>query len=135
MIRVALHTLAYRVHVPKRAFDPTSGAGAARHGGRANRPGVKALYLSLDVETALDEYRQTDSLMPPGLIVAYKVDVDPVVDFRDGVEKTLDPLWQEFYCDWRTLHFNLKIEPPSWVIGDRVRVMEVIAILPQSPTA
>jgi len=28
---------AYRMHTPKWAFDPKSGAGAAQHGGRVNR--------------------------------------------------------------------------------------------------
>lgn len=42
-------TTAYRMHMPKWAVAPTSGAGAASYGGRLNRPGIEALYLSLDV--------------------------------------------------------------------------------------
>ena len=34
---------AYRMHMPKWATAPMSGAGTATHGGRANRPGVQAL--------------------------------------------------------------------------------------------
>lgn len=49
---------AYRMHTPKWAVTPTSGAGAAAHGGRANRPGVTALYLALDIDTAIKEYQQ-----------------------------------------------------------------------------
>lgn len=37
---------AYRMHVPRWAVAPTSGAGAGKHGGRANRQGVEALYLA-----------------------------------------------------------------------------------------
>ena len=48
---------AYRMHVPKWAVAPTSGVGAAKHGGRANRPGVEALYLALETETAVREYQ------------------------------------------------------------------------------
>jgi len=55
MIFTELQAIAYRVHDPKWAFLPTSGAGAGVHGGRANRPGLNALYLSLDIETALKE--------------------------------------------------------------------------------
>ena len=40
----------YRMHAPKWAIAPTSGAGAAKHGGRVNRPGVEALYLALEAE-------------------------------------------------------------------------------------
>ena len=54
MILTRLENLAaYRVHQPKWAMAPASGAGAAKHGGRVNRPGVAALYLSLDTETAI----------------------------------------------------------------------------------
>lgn len=120
MIFTALDTVAYRVHDPKWAFAPTSGAGAGRFGGRANRPGVDALYLSLDVETALSEYQRLDALLLPALVVSYKVNVDRVVDFRGGFMDEWDPLWLDFFCDWRKLYFNEGIEPPSWVIGDQV---------------
>ncbi len=112
---------AYRMHLPKWAVAPTSGAGAARHGGRANRPGVPALYLALDVETAIKEYQQVSTLLPPGTLVSYQVTVDKVVDFRAGYAAAQwDPLWEDFHCDWRDLWFNQRIEPPSWVIGDEV---------------
>ena len=42
---------AYRMHTPRWATAPTSGAGAAAHGGRANRPGTPALYIALEPET------------------------------------------------------------------------------------
>ena len=57
---------AYRMHTPKWATAPTSGAGAATHGGRANRPGIQALYLALETDTAVREYQQVSPLMPPG---------------------------------------------------------------------
>lgn len=79
-----LKTQAYRVHVPRWAFSPTSGAGAREHGGRLNRVGVDALYLSLEEQTALAEYKQLSALMPPGLIVSYTVSVTNIVDFRSG---------------------------------------------------
>ncbi|MBY0240326.1 MAG: RES family NAD+ phosphorylase [Burkholderiaceae bacterium] len=120
MIVTPLNTVAYRVHQPKWSFAPASGAGAGMYGGRANRPGVNALYLSLELETALAEYQQLDALMPPGLMVSYNVSVDAVVDFRGGYTSDWDPLWQDFYCDWRNIYFNQGIEPPSWVIGDQV---------------
>lgn len=120
MILAPLTCVAYRVHQPKWSFAPTSGAGAGSHGGRANRPGVNALYLSLELETALAEYQQVDALLPPGLMVSYTVSVDAIVDFRGGYTNDWDPTWQDFYCDWRNMYFNQGIEPPSWVIGDQV---------------
>jgi RES domain-containing protein len=120
MIQTALETIAYRIHDPKWAFAPTSGAGAGKHGGRVNRPGVNALYLSLKLETALAEYRQTDTLLEPALMVSYRLRVGPLVDFRDGFRDGWDKLWQDFYCDWRRMIFNEDCEPLSWAIGDQV---------------
>ncbi len=111
----------YRMHTPKWAFAPTSGAGAAQHGGRANRPGVAALYLALDLETAVKEYSQVSTLMPPGTLVSYQLTVDAVADFRAPFDAShWGPIWEDFYCDWRELWFNQRIEPPSWIIGDEV---------------
>lgn len=113
--------LAYRVHVPKWALAPTSGAGAARHGGRVNRPGVPTLYLALESVTAIAEYQQVSSLLPPGTLVSYEVTAAPVADFRSGYDAACwAPIWEDFFCDWRELWFNQRIEPPSWVIGDEV---------------
>jgi len=129
MILTQLNSAAYRVHDPKWSYAPTSGAGAGSHGGRANRPGINALYLSLELDTALAEYKQLDALLPPGLMVSYYVSIDTVVDFRGGFTSAWDPLWQDFYCDWRKLYFHHGIEPPSWVIGDQVIAAGAKAIL------
>jgi RES domain-containing protein len=122
MIRTALEGVAaYRVHTPKWAALPTSGAGAATHGGRANRPGIPALYLALETETALQEYRQLSTLIPPGTLVSYRVTLAPVIDFRQGYRpEEWPPLWEEFLVDWRELWFNQRVEPPSWVLADEV---------------
>lgn len=53
---------AYRMHTPKWATAPTSGAGAASGGGRANRPGVQALYLASQRRCA---HRPCGSASPP----------------------------------------------------------------------
>lgn len=129
MILTPLNAVVYRVHQPKWSFAPISGGGAGTYGGRANRPGVNALYLSLELETALAEYQQFDALLPPGLMVSYNVSIDAIVDFRSGFTSDWDELWQDFYCDWRNMHFNQGIEPPSWVIGDQVLVAGAKGIL------
>lgn len=67
MILTNLESLtAYRMHTPKWASQPTSGQGAAAHGGRANRPGVAALYLSLEYETAIEEFKRRSELLRHG---------------------------------------------------------------------
>ncbi|WP_114973493.1 RES family NAD+ phosphorylase [Rhodoferax ferrireducens] len=112
---------AYRMQVPRWAVAPTSGAGAAKHGGRANRPGVEALYLALETETAVREYQQVSTLLPPGTLTSYQLTAAPVVDFTAGYSASVwPPIWEDFYCEWRELWFNQRVEPPSWVVGDMV---------------
>jgi RES domain-containing protein len=137
MIFTALKQLiAYRMHVPKWAVAPTSGAGAGAHGGRANRIGTNALYLALDVDTAVQEYKQVSALLPPGTLVSYLVTAEPIVDFTDGYRgDTWAPLWEEFFCDWRACWFNERIEPPSWVLGDEVMAAGAKGILFRSALA
>ncbi len=123
----------YRMHVPQYAVNPTSGEGAAIHGGRANRPGVQALYLALDASTAIAEYKQLSSLMKPGMLVNYEVTADRIVDFRQGYRSShWDLMWEDFHCKWRELWFNQHIEPPSWIIGDAVLAAGGKGILFQS---
>lgn len=110
----------YRMHTPRWASQPTSGQGAAAHGGRANRPGVAALYLALEYETAIEEFKRRSELLRPGTLVSYQLTLAPVVDFRKGFNKSWDPIWEDFNCDWEKHWFNERIEPPSWVIGDSV---------------
>jgi RES domain-containing protein len=115
MIVTALNAVvAYRMHTPKWAMSPTSGAGAAAHGGRLNRVGLEALYLALETETAIKEYQQVSTLLPPGTLVTYQVSVAKVADFRAGFHAAhWSPIWNDFFCDWRALWFNDRIEPPS----------------------
>ena len=120
MILTAWAGVAYRMLSPKWAVAPTSGAGAAREGGRANRPDLHALYMSLDAPTAMHEYKQSSSLLPPGTVVSYSVRLSRIVDFSDGYRSgDWDPLWADFVCDWRELWFNQHIEPPSWELADQ----------------
>ena len=113
--------LFYRAHTPQWASQPLSGAGAARAGGRFNRPGLHALYLADSTATALAEYHQLDSLLPPCTLVTYRVALARVVDLRTGyVASAWGPLWQEWACEWRRMSVGDRIEPPSWLLGDEV---------------
>lgn len=91
----------WRVLVPKWAFDPLSGAGAARYGGRFNQEGVAALYLSGDVATAVAEYQNLIAARP-GTFCVFAVDVAGVVD---GFEPRHRRAWRiapgDFATDWR----------------------------------
>ena len=119
MITTALDkAVCYRFNTPRWAHQPTSGAGAAKQGGRLNRKGLEALYLSCELPTAAAEYQQLSPLLPPGTVVSYHVSLDKVVDFSAGYSPAWDSIWEDLGCDWRKLAFNDKVEPPSWVIGD-----------------
>ena len=128
-------SVAYRMLSPKWATAPTSGAGAARQGGRANRPDVPALYLALDALTAIEEYKQTSTLLPPGTLITYSVRLSRVADFSAGHTRDWDPLWEDFGCDWRELWFNRHIEPPSWVVADHALSAGAQGILFRSQVA
>jgi RES domain-containing protein len=108
----------YRMLTPRWAISPTSGAGAAKHGGRFNRPGVSALYLSSEPDTACAEYQQDQALMPPGTLVTYQLELGRVVDLRNGYQRGgWDEIWEEWNCSWRALALA-NTEPPSWLMGD-----------------
>lgn len=120
-IRVGPDRIFHRYHMPEWAALPLSGAGAAVNGGRFNRPGSEALYLSVDPVTALAEYRQGASITPPGTSVAYQVDVPGIVDFSVGYDPAAwPPLWAEAGCDWKYLARIERQEPPSWLLGDQL---------------
>lgn len=118
-IRVGPGAIFHRYHSPDWAHLPTAGAGAAVNGGRFNRPGVEALYLSVETETALAEYRQGASITLPATLVAYHVDVAGVVDFSGGFDSAAWPVeWAEVGCDWKYIARIERRDPPTWLIGD-----------------
>lgn len=111
----------YRVISPAYAGTPLSGAGAARQGGRFNRPGQEALYLSIDEATALAEYKQDNPWLPPGTICTFFVCGLQVADLSQGFDPEKWPaLWSDFSIDWRAEWFGKSIEPPTWYMADDV---------------
>lgn len=93
----------YRALNPIYAREPMSGRGAELYGGRFNRKGTPALYLSLSVMTALREANQAGSLQPTTL-VCYDADIERIFDSRDetalraeGMDPVslADPTWRD----------------------------------------
>jgi RES domain-containing protein len=105
VIRLGPDEVFYRFLTPKWSHLPSSGAGAAQNGGRFNRPGVEAVYLAREVETALAEYRQDSAIVPPGTLVAYRLSVDEVVDFSAGYDPLAGwtPLFAQWACEWKAI--------------------------------
>ncbi|ODT85725.1 RES domain-containing protein [Phenylobacterium sp. SCN 70-31] len=75
---------AYRAHDPRWSWSPLSGEGAALRGGRFNRRGQSALYLSL---TPMGAVREASAgfahRLEPLLLCSYAVDCEDIVDLRD----------------------------------------------------
>lgn len=112
----------YRVIAPSYASAPLSGMGAARQGGRFNRPGQEALYLSLDETTALAEYKQDNPWLRPGTICTFFIISGlRVADISAGYDPERWPLlWADFAVDWRVERFGRETEPPTWYMADDV---------------
>ena len=63
-------------------------------------------------------------------LTSYQLTVGPVADFTAGYNATAwEPIWEDFYCDWRELWFNQRVEPPSWAVGDMLIAAGVKGIL------
>lgn len=73
----------YRAHDPRWAFAPTSGEGAAAHGGRFNPAGVPALYLALTIDGLFAEMGHGFAhRFEPLTVCAYDVDAEDIADLR-----------------------------------------------------
>ncbi|MCE7031964.1 RES family NAD+ phosphorylase [Lysobacter sp. GX 14042] len=125
--RLGVGTPLYRAHNPRWASQPMSGAGAARSGGRFNRQGIEALYLSLDIQTSAAEYRQDDPLSDPFTLITYVSELPDLVDLR-LLDDTWDPLWHDWGTDWRQMFVD-GLEPPSWALGDMLRDGDEIGLI------
>ncbi len=118
---VAADARYWRIVSPRWAPAPLSGEGAARHGGRWNRPGEAALYLSAEIETAFAEYQQELGVRP-GTFAAFEVVGATVTDLTDS--RTLADLGigqSDLICPWKQIVFVDKAAPPTWLICDRLR--------------
>jgi RES domain-containing protein len=105
---------------PRWASDPLSGAGAARHGGRFNAPGRKALYVSADFVTAVAEYEQELGIRP-GVLCAYDVDVRGIVDLTSlDVRTRLSVDEVVLRIPWKHLALVEQRRPPTWRLTERL---------------
>ena len=114
---------AYRAHNPRWSFKPSSGAGAALHGGRFNPRGVPALYLSAEPMTAVKEANQGFSRkIEPLVLCSYELDCADIVDLTKPEEMANNGIGEnELACPWFSLALAGQT-PPSWrVAQDLIR--------------
>jgi RES domain-containing protein len=116
IVRLPAGTVLYRVLTPQWAFQPLSGRGAALIGGRFNRPGLEAIYLSEDILTAVREYRRNADLTPPVTLCSYLAGPLDVIDLT-GPQPDTDP-WRDWRQPWNLISRYQQATPPSWDCGD-----------------
>ncbi|MXY89850.1 MAG: RES domain-containing protein [Gammaproteobacteria bacterium] len=113
--------LAYRAHDPQWAWDPLSGEGAGRHGGRFNRRGVNALYLSLSPFAAIKEVKPPKRPLQPIVLCAYEVDVAPVFDCADERKRNeMGIAERDLACPNWELEMYSGLIPASQTMADRL---------------
>jgi RES domain-containing protein len=125
--------LVYRAHHPMWAFQPLSGEGAKKFGGRFNRAGSAALYTSLDLTTAWMEAQQGFPFKPqPMTLVVYRVDCADIADLHDPeVQDCLAYSSADLGCAWEDIALQNR-EPPTWLLADRLRSHGIAGILVRS---
>ena len=87
-------------------YDPLSGEGARRHGGRFNPPGIPTLYLCTTTECAQAEYskQSTHKALPASYLHRISADLHPVLDLtRDETRSTVGVMLDDLVSDnWST---------------------------------
>jgi RES domain-containing protein len=123
----------WRVMPPKWSSTPLSTAGAALHGGRWNRPGVGALYLSerfddlWPVATAWAEFQQ-DLGTRIGCLVPYEADLVRVADLTDpDTTAKVGMAPGDLMCAWKAIRADGGT-PPTWPLVDRLLAEDVHAV-------
>ena len=112
---------AYRAHDPRWAFKPLSGDGAALRGARFNPRGTPALYLALDIMTAVKEANQGFTFkLDPCVLCCYEVDCGDIADLRGADSReALGVDLADMACSWFQ-HLAAGQVPPSWRVARRL---------------
>ena len=91
----------WRAFVPRWAYQPLSGEGAARFGGRWNPVGAPTIYAARELSTAWAEYNQ-GFVQHPALIAQLRLDDAQLADLTDPAELAAHGVDPGIHgCEWR----------------------------------
>ena len=91
----------WRAYVPAWAHLPLSGEGAARFGGRWNRPGQPTIYAAFEISTAWAEYNQ-GFVQHPATIAQLELADARLADLTDvAILRDLGTDEGIHRCEWR----------------------------------
>lgn len=99
--RSAAEVELWRAYVPRWAYQPLSGEGAARFGGRWNAIGAPAIYAARELSTAWAEYNQ-GFVQHPALIARLRLTNAALADLTSREESSRYGLDNSIHqCEWR----------------------------------
>lgn len=125
--------LVYRAHNPRWTWEPTSGEGARRYGGRFNRVGIPALYTSLSPLTAMREASPIGRPLQPITLCACEVDAEPVFNALDPSQREAREVVEaELYCPNWEQEMLAGIIPASQSLADRLIAAGYVGMRVQS---
>lgn len=117
---VRLRATVVRAAKPYRAFEPTSGEGAAKFGGRFNPVGTPALYTSFSFNTAAKEVRFSLNA-DPYTFYFLEIDCDDIADLTDpAVRAACGVSLSDLECpNWES-EMRKGVEPSSHAVARRL---------------
>lgn len=98
----ATPVILWRAYVPRWSYQPLSGEGAARFGGRWNPVGVPTIYAARELSTAWAEYNQ-GFVQHPALIAQLELSGAHLADLTDAaIRETLRVDASIHRTEWRS---------------------------------